>query len=109
MEAAAGRANVSRCFDVFKGASLRVAHSDWTAARFLLKMDNEKCRLLIDLYKDHRSLWEPEHRNYHNSWWGFFIPSTQLHYRRLILLLNTTYTATCFGRTTTFKQKYIIS
>jgi hypothetical protein len=32
----------------------------------------------------------------------------QLHYRRLILLLNTTYTATYFGRTTIFKQKYII-
>jgi hypothetical protein len=31
---------------------------------------------------------------------GVFIPSTQLHYRRLILLLNTTNTATCFGRTT---------
>jgi hypothetical protein len=31
---------------------------------------------------------------------GFFIPSTQRHYRRLILLLNTTLTATCFGRTT---------
>jgi hypothetical protein len=31
------------------------------------KMDNEKCRLLIDLYKDHRSLWDPEHKDYHNS------------------------------------------
>jgi hypothetical protein len=40
---------------------------------------------------------------------GISIPSTQLHYRRLILLLNTTYTATCFGCTTIFKQKYIIS
>jgi hypothetical protein len=36
---------------------------------------------------------------------GFFIPSTQRHYRRLILLLNTTYTATCFGRTTIFKEE----
>jgi hypothetical protein len=36
-------------------------------------------------------------------------PSTQRHYRRLILLLNTTYTATCFGRTTILKQKYIIN
>jgi hypothetical protein len=26
---------------------------------------------------------------------GVFIPSTQRHYRRLILLLNTTYSATC--------------
>jgi hypothetical protein len=33
----------------------------------LFKMDNEKCRLLIDLYKDHRSLWDPKHKNYHNS------------------------------------------
>jgi hypothetical protein len=32
-------------------------------------------------------------------------PSTQRHYRRLILLLNTTYTATCFDRTTIFMQK----
>jgi hypothetical protein len=40
---------------------------------------------------------------------GFFIPSMQLHYRKLILLLNTNCTATSFGRTTTFKQKYIIS
>jgi hypothetical protein len=39
----------------------------------------------------------------------FFIPSTQYHSHRLIVLLNTTYTATCFGRTTIFKQKYIIS
>jgi hypothetical protein len=38
---------------------------------------------------------------------GVFIPSTQLHYRRLILVLNTTYTATCFGRMTIFRQKYI--
>jgi hypothetical protein len=30
-------------------------------------------------------------------------PSTHRHYRRLILLLNTTYTATCFGHTTIFK------
>jgi hypothetical protein len=29
-------------FDVIKGASLRVARSDWTAARVLFKMDNEK-------------------------------------------------------------------
>jgi hypothetical protein len=36
MEAAAGRANVSRFFShVLKGASLRVARSDWTAARVL--------------------------------------------------------------------------
>jgi hypothetical protein len=40
---------------------------------------------------------------------GGVIPSTQHYYLRLILLLNTTYTATCFGRTTIFKQKYIIS
>jgi hypothetical protein len=40
---------------------------------------------------------------------GVVIPSTQRHYRRLILLLNTAYTATCFGRTAIFKQKYIIS
>jgi hypothetical protein len=40
---------------------------------------------------------------------GGFIPSRQLHNRRSILLLNTTYTATCFGRTTIFKQKYIVS
>jgi hypothetical protein len=33
----------------------------------LFKMYNEKCRLLIDLYKDHRSLWDPKHKNYHNS------------------------------------------
>jgi disulfide bond formation protein DsbB len=33
---------------------------------------------------------------------GVYIPCTQCHYRRLILLLNTTYTATCFGRTTIF-------
>jgi hypothetical protein len=33
-----------------------------------------------------------------------FIPSTQRHYRRLILLLNTTYTVTCFGRTTIFSK-----
>jgi hypothetical protein len=32
--------------------------------------------------------------------YGVSIPSTQRHYRRLILLLNTTYTATCFGITT---------
>jgi hypothetical protein len=38
-----------------------------------------------------------------------FISSTQRHYRRLILLLNTTHTATYFGRTTIFRQKYIIS
>jgi hypothetical protein len=31
---------------------------------------------------------------------GVFIPSTQRHYRRLILLLNTTHRATCFGCTT---------
>jgi hypothetical protein len=30
-------------------------------------MDNEKCRLLIELYKNHRSLWDPKHKNYHNS------------------------------------------
>jgi hypothetical protein len=35
MEATAGRGNASRVFDVLKGASLRGAHSDWTAARFL--------------------------------------------------------------------------
>jgi hypothetical protein len=40
---------------------------------------------------------------------GFFIPSTQRHYRRLILLLNTTYTATCFGRTTIFKRNILIA
>jgi hypothetical protein len=40
--------------------------------------------------------------------WGFIL-STQRYYRRLILLLNTTYTLTCFGRTTIFMQKYIIS
>jgi hypothetical protein len=34
---------------------------------------------------------------------GFFIPSTQRHYRRLILLLNTTYSAP------SLKKKYIIS
>jgi hypothetical protein len=34
---------------------------------------------------------------------GGFYPSTQRHYRGLILLLNTTYTATCFGRTAIFK------
>jgi hypothetical protein len=39
----------------------------------------------------------------------FFIPSTQQHYHWLILLLNITYTATCFGRTTIFREKYIIS
>jgi hypothetical protein len=40
---------------------------------------------------------------------GFLYPSTQRHYRRLILLLNTTYTAACFGRMTIFTQKiYII-
>jgi hypothetical protein len=33
----------------------------------LFKMGNEKCRLLIDLHKDHRSLWDPKHKNYHNS------------------------------------------
>jgi isocitrate lyase len=65
---AAGRANASRFFDVLKCASLLVARSDWTAARVLLfKMDNEECRLLINLYKDRRSLWDPEHNNYHNS------------------------------------------
>jgi hypothetical protein len=40
---------------------------------------------------------------------GFFILAMQLHYRRLILLFNTTYTATCFGRMTIFKKEYIIS
>jgi hypothetical protein len=35
---------------------------------------------------------------------GIFIPSMQLHYHRLILLLNTTYTATCFGRMTIFRH-----
>jgi hypothetical protein len=34
---------------------------------------------------------------------GFFIPSTQRYYRRLILLLDTTYTATCFACTTIFR------
>jgi hypothetical protein len=48
MEAATGRANASRFFDVLKDASLRVARSDWTAVRVLFKMDNEKCRLLGD-------------------------------------------------------------
>jgi hypothetical protein len=38
---------------------------------------------------------------------GGFIPSTQRYYRRLFFLLNTTETATCFCRTTIFKQKYI--
>jgi hypothetical protein len=37
---------------------------------------------------------------------GFSYPSTQRHYRRLIF---TTYTATCFGHTTIFRQKSIIS
>jgi hypothetical protein len=32
-----------------------------------------------------------------------------IHYCRLILLLNITYTAACFGQTTIFEQKYIIS
>jgi hypothetical protein len=32
-----------------------------------------------------------------------FIPFTQRYYRRLILLLNTTSTATCFGQTTIFR------
>jgi hypothetical protein len=36
MEAAAGRAIASRFFGVLKGASLRVARSDWTAAGVLL-------------------------------------------------------------------------
>jgi hypothetical protein len=40
-----------------------------------------------------------------DDWGGGVIPSTQLYYRRLILLLNTTYTATCFGRTTILRQK----
>jgi hypothetical protein len=35
MEAAEGRTNTSRIFDVLKGASLGVARSDWTAARVL--------------------------------------------------------------------------
>jgi hypothetical protein len=39
---------------------------------------------------------------------GFLFCPTQLHYSRLILVINTTYTATCFGRTTIFKRKYII-
>jgi hypothetical protein len=30
-------------------------------------MDKEKCRLLIGLYKDRRSLWDPKHKNYYNS------------------------------------------
>jgi hypothetical protein len=67
MEAAARRANASRVFGVLRGASLRVARSDCTAARLLFKMDDEKCRLLIDLYKDHRSLLHPQHKNYRNS------------------------------------------
>jgi hypothetical protein len=62
-----GASHTSRFFDVLKGASLRVARSDWTAARLLFKMDNEKCRLLIDLYKDHRLLCDLKHKNYHNS------------------------------------------
>jgi hypothetical protein len=37
---------------------------------------------------------------------GIFILSMQ---HGLILLLNTTYTATCFGRRTIFRQKHIIS
>jgi hypothetical protein len=37
MEAASGRANASRFFDMHKGASLRVARSDWTAARASLQ------------------------------------------------------------------------
>jgi hypothetical protein len=67
MEAVAGRANASQFFYVLKGASLRVACSGWPAVHVLFKIDNEKCRLLIDLYKDHCSLWDPKHNNYHNS------------------------------------------
>jgi hypothetical protein len=33
----------------------------------LFKMDNEKCRLLIDLYKEHCSLRDPKQKIYHNS------------------------------------------
>jgi NAD(P)H-hydrate repair Nnr-like enzyme with NAD(P)H-hydrate dehydratase domain len=42
MEAAAGGANASRCFHVLKGASLRVARSDWTAARASLQNGQRK-------------------------------------------------------------------
>jgi hypothetical protein len=38
---------------------------------------------------------------------GGFILSMQRYYRTLLSLLNTTYIATCFGRTTIFMQKYI--
>lgn len=30
-------------------------------------MDNEKCILLIDLYKEHHLLWDPKHKHYHNN------------------------------------------
>ncbi|KAG8232358.1 hypothetical protein J437_LFUL008826 [Ladona fulva] len=30
-------------------------------------MDNDKCLILINLYKDHRVLWDHKHRNYHKS------------------------------------------
>ncbi|XP_076276156.1 uncharacterized protein LOC143207035 [Lasioglossum baleicum] len=30
-------------------------------------MDNEKCKIFIELYKRHRSLWDPKHYDYHNS------------------------------------------
>nr|CAH7726786.1 unnamed protein product [Callosobruchus chinensis]CAH7755962.1 unnamed protein product [Callosobruchus chinensis] len=30
-------------------------------------MDNEKCILLIDLYKEHYLLWDPKHKHYHNN------------------------------------------
>lgn len=30
-------------------------------------MDNEKCRLLIDIYKNHRALWDPQHKHYFNK------------------------------------------
>ncbi|XP_076384375.1 formin-like protein isoform X5 [Megalopta genalis] len=30
-------------------------------------MDNEKCKIFIEVYKRHRSLWDPKHYDYHNS------------------------------------------
>ncbi|XP_031850549.2 uncharacterized protein LOC116435251 [Nomia melanderi] len=30
-------------------------------------MDNGKCKIFIEMYKEHRSLWDPRHYNYHNS------------------------------------------
>ncbi|XP_076656033.1 uncharacterized protein LOC143360788 isoform X2 [Halictus rubicundus] len=30
-------------------------------------MDNEKCKIFIEIYKRHRSLWDPKHYDYHNS------------------------------------------